>query len=126
LRDVVQTLLRLGIHLPDHAEIGSGSTEPFLAGRSRTWPNEAKNLVAAPEILIDRFRLGGRFHYDKIHDNPMIYIGLLRLSGVPGLGLRPPGTWVMQPGLSNRYRAAGKASGTPKTAAKWRNCGPSK
>jgi hypothetical protein len=70
----------------------------------------SQNLIAAAKVLIDRFRLGGRFHHYQIHDNPMIYWPFY----ISAAGLSaswPPGTWVMQPRLSNRY--------TPDSA--WRN-----
>jgi hypothetical protein len=36
--DGLEVLARVGGHLPLHGEALSGSTEPSLAGRSRTWP----------------------------------------------------------------------------------------
>ena len=72
-RDVVEALLRLGIDLPDHAEIGVGIDRAVLRRQVADMAERGHNLIAAAEILIDRFRLGGRFHQHEIHDNPMIY-----------------------------------------------------
>ena len=40
--DVVEPLLRLGITSQTMRKSCSGSTDPSFAGRSRTWPNEAR------------------------------------------------------------------------------------
>jgi hypothetical protein len=103
-RDVVEALLRLGIDFPDHAEIGVGIDRAVLGRQVTHMPERGQNLIAGAEILIDRLRLGGRFHHYQIHDNPMIYwpFRVFRGSLTPS---RPPRTWVTQPCLSNRYRA---------------------
>ena len=71
-RDVVEPLLRLGVDLPDHTEIVLGIDRAALGGEVAHVPERRQNLVAAPKVLIDRLRLGGRFHYYQIHINPMI------------------------------------------------------
>jgi hypothetical protein len=43
-RDIVQPLVGCGVDAQDMAKSSSGRTEPSLAGRSRTWPNEARTL----------------------------------------------------------------------------------
>ncbi len=99
--DVVEALLRLGIDLPEHAEIGVGIDRAVLGRQVAHMAERGQNLVAPAEILIDRLRLGGRFNDYEIHDNPMI----LRLFHPFDASLRrsrPPGTWVMRARLSNR------------------------
>ena len=102
LGDVVEPLLRLGIDLPDHAEIGVGIDRAVLGRQVADMAERGQHLVAAAEIFIDRFRLGGRFYYYQIHHNPMIYRPFSAIWTCPD-GFQPPGTWVMRPRLSNRY-----------------------
>jgi hypothetical protein len=64
---VVQPLVRCRVDFHDMAKSSSGSTEPSLAGRSRTWPKDASTLYSGAEILVDRFCLRRRFHYHYIH-----------------------------------------------------------
>ena len=79
--DVVEALLRLGIDLPDHAEIVVGIDRATLGRQVADMAERGQNLVAAAKILVDRFRLGGQFHHDQIHDNPMIYWPFCDLGG---------------------------------------------
>ena len=73
-RDVVEALLRLGIDLPDHAEIGVRIDRAVLGRQVADMAEGGQDLVAAAEILIDRFRLGGRFYKHEIHENPLISV----------------------------------------------------
>src|SRR5690606_41567557 len=43
----------------DMAKSASGCTEPSLAGRSRTWPNEASTLKLRPRYLLIVFAFAG-------------------------------------------------------------------
>ncbi len=67
LGDVVETLLRLGIDLPHHAEIVLGIHRAGLGWQVADMAKGGQDFVAAAQILIDGFRLGGRFNNDKIH-----------------------------------------------------------
>ena len=118
LRDVVEPLLRLGIDLPNHAEIGIGIDRAALGGKVAHMAERRQNLIATTKILVDRLRLGGRFHDYQIHINPMICWPFL-VSRRGRDALRPPGTWVMQPRLSNRYRRAQGWPGPRKRCQTW-------
>ena len=65
--DVIgEALLGLGVHLPEHAEIGVGIDRTALRRQvAHVAERSLKNLVATAEILVDRFRLGGRFYEDQ-------------------------------------------------------------
>ncbi len=119
--DVVEALLRLGIDLPEHAEIVVGIDRAILGRQVAHMPERGQNLVAAAEILIDRFRLGGRFHEYQIHANLMICwpFCVCRASSDAS---RPPGTWVMRPRLSNRYQQETGVRDGLKTQQNVANC----
>src|SRR6201994_3532771 len=90
----------------------SGSTDPFLAGRSRTWPKEARTSYEVPRYLLIVLALAG--------DSTMtIFMSFQWLKGkiragsagfAPAVSTR---TWVVRPPLSNRQglKAAGKRGG---------------
>ena len=73
-RDVVEALLRLGIDLPDHAEIGVRIDRAVLRGQVADMAEGCHYLIAAAEIFIDRFRLGRQFYKHEIHENPLISV----------------------------------------------------
>ncbi len=99
--DVVEPLLRLGIDLPKHAKIRLRVDRSALRRQVADMAERGQHFVAAAQILIDRFCLGGQFHQYQIHDNPMIYRPFCA-SAAYGAAACPPGTWVMRPRLSNR------------------------
>jgi hypothetical protein len=71
-RDVVEPLLRLGVDLPEHAEIGIGIDRAALGRQVAHMAERGHDFIAGTQIFIDRLRLGRRFHQYKLHDNPMI------------------------------------------------------
>ena len=71
--DVVQALLRLRVDLPNHAEIRVGVDRSVLGREVPHMAEGSQDLIASAQILIDRLRLGGRFHQYKLHDNSLIY-----------------------------------------------------
>src|SRR5262249_30209355 len=58
------------------------------------------DLVAGPQIFVDRLRLGGRLDNDDVHENTRSYRGLGFL-GAGRCAAPAPGTWVRRPRLSN-------------------------
>jgi hypothetical protein len=72
--DIVQPLLRLGIDFPKHAEIGTGVDRTAFGRQVAHMAKGGQDFVAFSEIFVDRFRLCGRLHQYKIHDNPMIFL----------------------------------------------------
>ena len=62
LGDVVQPLLRLGIDLPQHAEIVVGIDRAALGRQVADMAEGGQDFVVLAQIFIDRLRLGGRFH----------------------------------------------------------------
>src|SRR5271154_7126852 len=71
-QDIVESLLRLGIDLPEHAKIMVRIDRTALGGQVAHVTERRQDFVARAQILIDRLRLGGRFHQYQIHANPMI------------------------------------------------------
>jgi hypothetical protein len=70
--DVVEPLRRLGVDLPQHAKICVGIDRTALGRQVAHMAERGQDFIAAAEIFIDRFRLGGRFYQNQIHANPMI------------------------------------------------------
>ena len=66
-RDIVEPLLRLGIDLPEHAEIMVRIDRAALGRQVADMAERGQDLIALAQIFIDCLRLGGRFHQYKIH-----------------------------------------------------------
>ena len=60
LGDVVEALVRLGVDLPDHAEVGVGVDRAVLGRQVADMAKGRQDLVAGAQILIDRLGLGRR------------------------------------------------------------------
>ena len=71
--DVVQALVRLGVDLPEHAEIVLGIDRAILGGQVADVAKGGQHLVAGAEVFIDCLRLGRRLDHDNIHGNPVGY-----------------------------------------------------
>ena len=69
--NVVEPLLRLGIDLPDHAEIALGIDRAVLGGKIAHVSERRQDLVAGAKIFVDGLGLGRRFHNHDIHAIPM-------------------------------------------------------
>ena len=65
--DIVQPLRRLGINLPEHAEIVVGIDGTALRRQIAHMAKRGHHLVVLAQIFIDCLRLGRRFHQNKIH-----------------------------------------------------------
>ena len=63
--DVLQTLLRPGIHLPDHLEVVIGVDRPVLGGQVADMAVARQDFEIPAQILIDRLGLGRRFDNDN-------------------------------------------------------------
>jgi hypothetical protein len=72
-RDVVDALVRLCVDLPEHAEIRLGIDRAILGGEVADMAKGSQYLIARAEVLVNRLRLGRRFDYDNIHENPISY-----------------------------------------------------
>lgn len=68
--DVVQPLLRLGVHVPDHREIMIRVDGAVLGGEVADMTVRRKDLIVRPKVLVDGLGLGRRFHNDDIHETP--------------------------------------------------------
>ena len=69
--DIVEALLRLGVDLPDHAEIVLGIDRAVLGREVTDMAERGQHLVAGAKILVDRLGLGGRFDDNDIHEIPI-------------------------------------------------------
>src|SRR6185436_18797 len=78
-----------------------GSTEPSLAGRSRTWPNEARTSYPGPRYLLIVLALAGD-STTTIFIEFQVVGGDYRVENRQTGHSDSPGTWVTQPTLSNR------------------------
>ena len=58
--DVGEALLRLGVDLPDHAEIGVRIDRAVLRRQVAHVPERGQHFIAGPQIFVDRLGLGGR------------------------------------------------------------------
>jgi hypothetical protein len=65
--DVIEPLLRLGVDLPEHAEIGIWIDRSGLRRQVSHMAKGGHDLVVAAQICIDRFCFGGRFYEYKLH-----------------------------------------------------------
>ena len=100
-RDIVESLLRLGIDFPEHVKIGLGIDRSVLGRKVAHMAERSENLVAAAEIRIDRLGLGGGFDNDYVHVIPRLFVIFAQISGT-GRQASPQGKWVNAPRLSNR------------------------
>ena len=73
LGDVAEPLLRLGVDLPDHLEVGVRIDRSVLGGQVADMAERRQHLVAAAEILVDRFGLSRRLDDDYVHDRPLVF-----------------------------------------------------
>ncbi len=73
LGDVVEALVRLGVDLPDHAEVIIGVDRAVLGRQVADMAKRCQDLVAGAQVFIDRLRLGRRLDNDNIHENPIGY-----------------------------------------------------
>ena len=69
--DVVEALLRLGVDLPDHSEVGLGVDGPILGRKISDMTKRGQDLIARPKIFVDGLGLGRRFDDDNLHVIPM-------------------------------------------------------
>src|SRR5262249_8929510 len=110
LGDVGEPLLRLGIDLPDHMEVGVRIDRPVLGRQVADMAEGRQDLIAGPEVLVDRFRLGGRLDNDNVHENTSFYRELAQNRAGPRAA-SATGRWVRRPRMSNRKVAAARAEG---------------
>src|SRR5947209_3848377 len=76
--DVGEALLGLAVHLPDHVEVGLRIDRAVLGGEVAHMPKGCQYLVAAAEILVDRFCLGRRLDNDYVHERSLLFRNLAR------------------------------------------------
>ncbi len=99
-RDLVKSLLRPRIHLPNHAEIGGGIDRAVLRREVPHMAERGQHLIAAAEIFVDGLCLGRRFDDNYVHEVPCVFGNLCRRAA-GGSPPRAPGKWVSIPRLSN-------------------------
>jgi hypothetical protein len=73
--DVGQPFLRLGINLPDHAEIGIGIDRTIFRRQVAHMAEGGQDLIVGPQIFVDGLGLGRRLDDDNLHKNPVIFVG---------------------------------------------------
>ena len=72
--NVGQALLRLGVDIPEHVEVLLGIDGAVLGGKIAHVAIRGDDLVARPEIFVDRLRLRRRFDDDDLHA-PAVSVG---------------------------------------------------
>src|SRR5579884_891091 len=70
LRARAISLMRLGVDLPEHAEVVVGVDGTVLRRQIAYMAETGEDLVPGAEIFVDRLRLGRGFDYDDVHENP--------------------------------------------------------
>ena len=86
LGDVGEPLLRLGVDLPEHVEVGVRVDRAILRRQVADMAERGQNLVAGPEVFVDRFRLGRRLDNHNVHENTNLFSAINRTAGAGSWG----------------------------------------
>ncbi len=75
LGDLVEPLGRRRIDQPGHGKILVGAHRAVLRRQVADMAERGQNLVVTAEIFVDRFRLGGQFDDDDVHERERSFAG---------------------------------------------------